>query len=108
MSEFAGSLREVVVIEELIDRRTASGLQDQGWLEVAECHAAIVPDGSGAEAEGAALSALARFRVTIRSGPAVAVGQRVRWSELNMSVRQVITDPRRADRVVLRCEEMRA
>lgn len=105
--EFAGSLKQRVIIERQTSLRTASGLQQAGWERVATCLAGIVAEGVGAEAEGQALSASPRFRVTIRARDGISVGQRVIWGERVMLVRQRIDDPRLPDRILLRCEEMR-
>jgi head-tail adaptor len=107
MSEFAGTLKERVLIERPTDLRTASGLQTAGWEEVARCLAAIVAEGTGAEAEAQALSAMPRYRVTIRRRDGINVGQRVSWGERAMLVKQRIDDPKLPDRILLRCEEMR-
>ena len=105
--EFAGSLKQRVTIERPTLLRTASGLQEVGWEQVATCLAAIVAEGVGAEAEAMALSASPRFRVTIRARDGISVGQRVIWGERVMLVRQRIDDPRSPERITLRCEEMR-
>lgn len=107
MSEFAGTLKERISIERPADLRTASGLQSAGWEPVAQCLAAIVAEGAGAEAEAMALSAMPRFRVTIRKRDGIAVGQRISWGERAMLVKQRIDDPKLPDRILLRCEEMR-
>lgn len=107
MSEFAGTLKERIAIERPADLRTASGLQSAGWEPVARCLAAIVAEGAGAEAEAMALSAMPRFRVTIRKRDGIAVGQRISWGERAMLVKQRIDDPKLPDRILLRCEEMR-
>lgn len=107
MSEFAGTLKERISIERPADLRTASGLQSAGWEPVARCLAAIVAEGAGAEAEAMALSAMPRFRVTIRKRDGIAVGQRISWGERAMLVKQRIDDPKLPDRILLRCEEMR-
>ena len=107
MSEFAGMLRERIVIERPADLRTPSGLQTAGWETVARCLAGIIAEGTGAEAEGQALSAMPRYRVTIRRRDGIGVGQRVTWGERAMLVKQRIDDPRLPDRILLRCEEMR-
>lgn len=107
MSEFAGSLKERIAIERPVDLRTDSGLQQAGWEKVASCLAAIAAEGSGAETEGQALSAMPRFRVTIRRRDGVAVGQRIIWGARKMLVRQRIDDPKLPDRILLRCEEVR-
>lgn len=107
MSEFAGTLKERVRIERPVPLRTASGLQQAGWEEVVRCLAEIVPEGAGAEAEAMSLSAMSRYRVTIRARGGISVGQRVVWKERAMLVRQRIDDPRLPDRIMLRCEEVR-
>jgi SPP1 family predicted phage head-tail adaptor len=107
MSEFAGTLKERIIIEKPTEVRTASGLQTAGWEQVARCLAAIVAEGAGAEAEAQALSAMARFRVTIRLREGIAVGQRVTWAGRAMLVKQRIDDPMLPDRILLRCEEVR-
>ena len=107
MSEFAGTLKERVVIERPTDLRTPSGLQTAGWEQVARCLAAIVAEGAGTEAEAMTLSAMARFRVTIRKRGGIQVGQRLTWGARTMLIRQCIDDPRFPERLLLRCEEMR-
>ena len=104
---FIGSLRERIQIERPCAERTPGGLQQPGWEKVTDCLAAVVPEGAGSEAEGMALSAMPRFRVTIRKRVGIAVGQRVRWAGRAMLVKQRIDDPRLRDRILLRCEEMR-
>lgn len=107
MSEFAGTLKERISIERPADLRTAAGLQAAGWEPVASCLAAVVPEGAGPEAEAQALSAMPRYRVTIRTREGIAVGQRILWGRRAMLVRQRIDDPKLPDRILLRCEEMR-
>lgn len=109
MSEFAGSLRERIEILKLANAQSAIGTQAGVWDVFVRCLAAIKPDGIGAgsEAEAQALSAMPRFRVTIRRREGVRVGQRVRWGARTMLVRQLIDDPRTPDRTLLRCEEVR-
>jgi len=105
--EFAGTLKDRIRIEKPVPSRTESGLQQAGWELVASCLAAIVAEGAGPEAEGQALSAMPRFKVTIRWREGVAVGQRVVWGERAMLVKQRIDDPMLRDRILLRCEEAR-
>lgn len=107
MSEFAGTLKQRVRIERPVDLRTDSGLQQPGWEFVCDCLAAIVAEGAGAEAEAQALSAMPRYRVTIRARDGIAVGQRVAWGSRAMLVKQRIDDPATPDRILLRCEEVR-
>ena len=108
MSEFAGTLRERIVIEQPVSVRNAMGLQEPGWEQVCRCLASVVLDSVGAEAEAQALSAMPRFKVTIRWREGIALGQRVTWSGRTLMVRQLLDDPRSRDRIVMRCEEVRA
>jgi head-tail adaptor len=105
--EFAGTLRERVVVEGLSGARDALGVAVAEWVVVARCFAAIVPEGNAALAVGEALSALPRYRVTIRVRDGISAGQRLRWGERVLSVRQRIDDPGLPDRIVLHCEETR-
>ena len=106
--EFAGTLKERILIERATNARTPMGLQAAGWEPVARCLAAIEPEGVGPEAEAQALSAMPRFRVAIRARDGIGIDQRISWGKRLMMVRQLIEDPRRRDRIVMRCEEVRA
>ena len=107
MSEFAGSLRERVLLLRQEHVRTAAGLLVGEWVGFAHCHAAVVPDGVGTEAEGMTLSQMPRYRVTLRPIAGLTIDQRIQWRDRIMGVRQVIDDPRTPDRILLRCEEVR-
>lgn len=107
MKEFAGTLRERIVIERPTTSRTPTGLQEAGWETVARCRAAIQLEGVGPQAEAQAMSAMPRLRVTIRRRPDIAIDQRIRWGERILMVRQILDDPRLPDRLVLRSEEAR-
>lgn len=106
-AEFAGSLRERIVIEAQALERSAMGVRQTGWREVARCLAAVEADGLGAEREGMSLSAMPRFSVTIRRREGVAIDQRLRWRGRLLMVRALVEDPARPDRMVLRCEQGR-
>ena len=106
-AELAGRMNQRIVIERPSTVRTETGLQTGGWEQVVRCLAAIEPEGTGAETEAMALSAMPRFRVTMRSRDGIAVGQRICWRSRVLAVRQRIDDPRLPDRILLRCEEDR-
>lgn len=108
MSEFAGTLRERIVIERPIAVRNAMGLQEPGWEKVCRCLASVVLESVGAESEGQALSSMPRYRVTVRRRDGIALDQRVSWSGRKLMVRQLLDDPRLKDRITMRCEEVRA
>lgn len=106
--EFAGRLRERIVIEAPVTAREATGVRLSGWQEVARCLAAIRPKGTGAEAEGMALSRMGRFEVLIRWREGIAVGQRVSWRGRHLQIRAISEDARMPDRLDLTCEEVRS
>jgi head-tail adaptor len=105
--EFAGTLKERVLIERPISSRNAMGLQEPGWETVCRCLASVVLENVGAESEAQALSAMPRFRVTIREREGIALDQRITWNGRKMMVRQLMDDPRARDRISMRCEEVR-
>ena len=107
MTEFAGTLRERILIERPISVRNAMGLQEPGWEAVCRCLASVVLESVGAESEGQALSAMPRFRVTTRWREGIAIDQRVSWNGRKLMVRQLLDDPRAKDRIAMRCEEVR-
>jgi len=106
--EFAGTLRERIRIERPTTTRTATGLQESGWEDVANCVASIALEGVGAQSEGQAFSAMPKLRVTIRRRGGIAIDQRIRWRARTLVIRQLLDDPRFPDRLVLRCEEARS
>ena len=108
MSEFAGTLRERIIIEAPGEERTAMGLLTTGWVEVARCLAAITPDGAGAEREAMTFSAMSRFQVAIRRREGIAIDQRILWGTRVLMIRQFSDDPRSRDRIMMRCEEIRS
>jgi len=106
-SEFAGTLRERIIIEQPVSLRNAMGLQEPGWKEVCRCLASVALESVGAESEGQALSAMPKYRVTIRARDGIALDQRITWNGRMLMIRQLLDDPREKDRIVMRCEEVR-
>lgn len=107
-SGLAASLRERIIIEKPSAERDAMGLLQPVWTAFAERRASVVPEGTGSESEGMALSAMPRFRVTLRPVSGLSIDQRLKWNGRTLMIRQVNDDPRLKDRLVLRCEELRA
>ena len=108
MSEFAGTLRERILIEQPISVRNEMGLQEPGWQEVCRCLAVVELESVGQQSEGQALSAMPKYRVTIRRRDGIALDQRVTWAGRRLMVRQMLDDPLAKDRIAMRCEEVRA
>jgi head-tail adaptor len=107
MMEVAGTLRDRVVIEKPVSSRNAMGLQEPGWEQVCRCLASVVLESVGAESEAQALSAMPKFRVTIRRRDGIGLDQRIGWNGRYFMVRQLLDDPRAKDRITMRCEEVR-
>lgn len=108
MTEFAGTLRERIIIEQPVSLRNDMGLQEPGWEQVCSCLAAITLESIGVESQAQALSAMPKYQVTIRRRDGMNIGLRVRWRGRTFLVRQLVDDPRTKDRIVLRCEETRS
>ena len=107
MSEFAGTLKERITIERQVGERTPAGVQQSLWERVCSCLAAVVLEGAGAESEAQSLSAMPRYRITVRTREGIAIDQRIQWRGRMLMVRQMLDDPATKDRIVMRCEEVR-
>ncbi len=108
MSEFAGTLKERIEVQRPVGARTPMGVQQAEWETVCKCLASVVLEGAGAESEAQALSAMPRYRVTIRRRDGIAIEQRIKWNKRVLLIRQLLGDPAAKDRLVMRCEEVRA
>lgn len=105
--ELAGRLRERVALERRSDGRDALGGATGEWNPLGESWAAIEPHGSGPTAAGEAASAMPRWRVTMRAGIDMMVGDRLHWGVKRLRVRAMLADPMQADRVTAEVEEER-
>ena len=107
MDELSGMMVERVAIENFIDARDAAGAGVGNWQAAGNAWAAIAPDGGGTSL-GEARRSRRRWRVTLRprlGGDAtIGLTSRLIWRGEWLAVLAVETDPRRPDRVVLRCE----
>lgn len=107
MNEFAGTLNQRIEIWRSSAERLPTGASSGVMSKLLSCLASILSDGAGSPTEAMSVSAMSRFRVTVRANEEIAVDQEVRWKGRRLSIRQVIDDPARPDRLVLRCEEQR-
>ena len=105
--EFAGALIERVTIEAWVTARDDAGADVGHWQAGPLRLAAIEPEGSGAS-EGEARRSRRRWRVTLRQPVTVGLTSRLRWNDWLLAVLAVESDPRRRDRLVLRCEAREA
>ena len=109
--ELSGTMVERVAIEQFVDARDASAASVGTWVAAGSRGAAIVPDGDGGtqgrNTLGEARRSRRRWRVTLRPGGqvgAIGLTSRLIWRGEWLAVIAVENDPRRPDRLVLRCE----
>ena len=107
VNEFAGSLNQRIELWERSPMRLPTGSSSEEMSLVLSCRAGIVAEGVAAAVDAMSVSAMPRFRVTVRRLSDIAVDQQVRWRGRRLVVRQVLDDPQLPDRLVLRCEEQR-
>jgi head-tail adaptor len=96
-AEFAGALRERIMIEQRIDSRDliASATGDYGFDGAA--WAAVLPLNHDAIVEADSLSARPRWEVTMRKREGITQRTRLWWRNRFLVVRQVACDPRCRD-----------
>jgi head-tail adaptor len=93
LSEFAGSLKERIELWTRTPARLATGASSEDMNRTGGCLAAITSEGVGSANEAMSVSAMPRFRVTIRAQSGVMIDQQVRWRGKRLIVRQIIEDP---------------
>lgn len=101
--ELSGTLVQRVSLETWVDLRDDAGAAAGYWQAAGSAFAAIAADGGGGVL-GEARRSRRRWRVTLRAPIAVSLTSRLLWNGSVLAVLAVETDPRQADRVVLRCE----
>jgi head-tail adaptor len=106
-SEFAGSLRERVLIETRLDNRDALGGANGKYAYSGEAWAALMPLVPADLRQADSLSALPRWQVTMRKREGIDPRVRLTWRGKYLAVRQVVSDPREPSQMVLTCEEIR-
>ena len=107
VSEFAGTLNQRIEIWSRSTVRLASGALSDDMSLLLTCLASVSSDGAGVPTDAMSVSAMPRFRVTVRARTEFAVDQQVRWKGRRLAVRQLIDDPKLPDRMCLHCEERR-
>jgi len=107
MSEFAGTLRERVVLETRLEARDTRGGAVGKYIYDGVAWAALMPLIPGDLTTADALSALPRWQVTIRKREGVGLRTRLTWRGKYLAVRGVVSDPREPAHMVMTCEEVR-
>lgn len=107
MTEFAGNLRERVLLETRLDSRDARGGSNGRYVYEGVAWAALVPLVPSDLVRADALSALPRWQVTMRKRESVGMNSRLTWRGRHLAIRALVTDPREPAQMVLTCEELR-
>ena len=107
MSEFAGTLRERVVLETRLEARDARGGAIGKYNYDGVAWAALMPLVPGDLARADALSAMPRWQVTMRKREGVGLRTRLTWRGKYLAVRGMVSDPRQPAQMLLTCEEVR-
>jgi head-tail adaptor len=107
MSEFAGTLRERVVLETRLEARDARGGANGRYSYDGEAWAALMPMMLADLTRADALSALPRWQVTMRKREGVGMRTRLTWRGKYLAVRGLVSDPLQPAQMVLTCEEVR-
>lgn len=107
MNEFAGSLRERVVLETRLEARDAYGGATGKYSYDGVAWAALMPLVPGDLARADALSAMPRWQVTMRKREGLGLRTRLTWRGKYLAVRGMVSDPRQPAQMLLTCEEIR-
>lgn len=107
MSEFAGTLRERVVLETRLEVRDARGGATGKYSYDGVAWAALMPLMPADVTQADALSVMPRWQVTIRKREGVGLRTRLTWRGKYLAVRGLLSDPREPAQMLLTCEEIR-
>jgi head-tail adaptor len=105
--EFAGNLRERVVIETRIGTRDACAGAIGKYAYDGQAWVSLMPLVPGDLTRADALSALPRWQVTMRKREGLGIQTRLTWRGKYLAVRGLVSDPRQPAQMVLTCEEVR-
>ncbi len=106
--DLAGQLAERIMLEIWQPARDEFGDDAGAWAMLGSSYAGVMPDSAGPIRAGEAQRSVRRWRVVLRPraelAGAAALLIRLRWRGQILRVLGVEDDPRRPDRLVLRCE----
>ncbi len=105
--EFAGTLREHIVIETRLSTRDSRAGAVGNYRYDGQAWAAVSPLMPADLTRADALSAMPRWRVTIRKREGVGLGTRLTWRGKYLAVRATLSDPQTPAQMHLTCEEVR-
>ena len=107
MTEFAGHLRERIAFERRSDERDILAGARGKWRYDGAAWAAVTPLGEGELIEADSVSALPRWRVTLRKRDGIDPASRIVWRGRYLRVRSVESDPREPAQMILTTQEQR-
>jgi head-tail adaptor len=107
IGEFAGTLRERVIIETRLGNRDQLASASGRYMFSGEAWVSMMPLIPAALTQADSLSAMPRWQVTMRKREGIDPRVRLTWRGKYLAVRQVATDPREPAQMVLTCEEVR-
>lgn len=107
MTEFTGSLRERVIIEQRLLNRDARGGATRQYAHAGEAWASLMPLVPADLTKADSLSFLPRWQVTMRKREGLGPGTRLTWRSKYLAVRGIAFDPAEPAQLVLTCEEVR-
>ena len=107
MSEFAGSLREQVILETRLESRDGRGGSTGHYRYDGLVWAALMPLVPADLSRADALSSLPRWQVTMRKREDVGMHTRLTWRGRHLAIRSLVSDPRQPAQILLTCEELR-
>jgi head-tail adaptor len=105
--ELAGALRERVILETRLGNREAAAGSVGRYAYVGEAWAALSPLVPADLTQADSISAMPRWRVTMRKREDIDPRVRLTWRGKYLAVRGVVSDPREPAQMVLTCEELR-
>lgn len=107
MTEFSGALRERISIEQRSEARDMLAGTQGKWRYDGAAWASLIPLQSAEYVSGDTISALPRWRVTMRKREGVSVASRLVWRGRYLRVQSVASDPREPAQMILTAEEAR-
>ena len=105
--EFAGTLRERVVIETRVHGRDRWAGAVAGYAYDGQVWASVSPLMPADLTRADALSALPRWRVIMRKREGLGLDTRLTWRGKYLAVRAALSDPQTPAQMQLTCEEVR-
>jgi head-tail adaptor len=106
-AEFAGALRERITIERRYDGRDSRAGARSRYAFEGAAWAAVSPLVPADPVVAESLSALPRWRVTMRKREGIGPWTRIVWRGRFLAVRGVESDPREPAQMVLMTQEIR-